>query len=268
MKITTNNSKIILGKNNTISPWAALQIITYNPPGKESHGTVIIGNNNCFNGNFLIIPGADEEMPIVIGNNNLFAGNIACPVYSTTIKEQTKIADFLSLIDQRIEKQRRLVESLKKYKRGVIFKLFSKNNPNNQSISLRELLQEKNDRNSLGLRVCSVAVNKGVVDQIEHLGRCFAASDTSKYRRVSYGDVVYTKSPTGDFPYGIVKQSKIHRDVCVSPLYGVYKTLNYEVGNLIHAYFELHQLANNYIRPLAQKGAKNTIKPNFFHCFR
>lgn len=54
MKITTNNSKIILGKNNTISPWAALQIITYNPPGKESHGTVIIGNNNCFNGNFLI----------------------------------------------------------------------------------------------------------------------------------------------------------------------------------------------------------------------
>ena len=184
---------------------------------------------------------------------------------SPDIEEQQKIADFLSLVDQRIEKQRQLVESLKKYKRGVIFKLFSKNNPNNQSISLRELLQEKNDRNSLGLRVCSVAVNKGVVDQIEHLGRCFAASDTSKYRRVSYGDVVYTKSPTGDFPYGIVKQSKIHRDVCVSPLYGVYKTLNYEVGNLIHAYFELHQLANNYIRPLAQKGAKNTINITTSH---
>lgn len=82
MKITTNNSKIILGKNNTISPWAALQIITYNPPGKESHGTVIIGNNNCFNGNFLIIPGADEEMPVVIGNNNLFAGNIQCQAIS------------------------------------------------------------------------------------------------------------------------------------------------------------------------------------------
>lgn len=181
------------------------------------------------------------------------------------LEEQQKIADFLSLVDQRIEKQRQLVESLKKYKRGVIFKLFSKNNPNNQSFSLRELLHEKNDRNSLGLRVCSVAVNKGIIDQIEHLGRCFAASDTSKYRRVSYGDVVYTKSPTGDFPYGIVKQSKIHSDVCVSPLYGVYKTLNYEVGNLIHAYFELHQLANNYIRPLAQKGAKNTINITTSH---
>ena len=51
---------------------------------------------------------------------------LACPVYSTTIKEQTKIADFLSLIDQRIEKQRRLVESLKKYKRGLLSVIFDK----------------------------------------------------------------------------------------------------------------------------------------------
>ena len=50
---------------------------------------------------------------------------LACPVYSTTIKEQTKIADFLSLIDQRIEKQRRLVESLKKYKRGALSRIFN-----------------------------------------------------------------------------------------------------------------------------------------------
>ena len=39
--------------------------------------------------------------------------------------EQTKIADFLSLIDQRIEKQRRLVENLKKYKRGLFLKLYN-----------------------------------------------------------------------------------------------------------------------------------------------
>ena len=41
------------------------------------------------------------------------------------IEEQQKIADFLSLIDKRIEKQRQLVESLKKYKRGVFSKLYS-----------------------------------------------------------------------------------------------------------------------------------------------
>ena len=41
------------------------------------------------------------------------------------IEEQNKIAEFFSLIDQRIEKQRQLVESLKKYKRGLLFSIFT-----------------------------------------------------------------------------------------------------------------------------------------------
>ena len=40
------------------------------------------------------------------------------------VEEQQKIADFLSLVDLRIEKQRQLVESLKKYKRGLFQELF------------------------------------------------------------------------------------------------------------------------------------------------
>ena len=43
---------------------------------------------------------------------------------SQNIEEQQKIADFLSLVDLRIEKQRQLVESLKKYKRGLFLKLY------------------------------------------------------------------------------------------------------------------------------------------------
>ncbi len=39
------------------------------------------------------------------------------PIILPSLPEQKKIADFLSLIDQRIEKQRQLVENLKKYKR-------------------------------------------------------------------------------------------------------------------------------------------------------
>lgn len=94
MKITTNNSKIIIGKNNTINSWAVLQITTYNPPGKESHGTVIIGDDNCFNGYFLIIPGVSEKTPVVIGNNNLFATGVQCQaishhlVFDTQTKKQ------------------------------------------------------------------------------------------------------------------------------------------------------------------------------------
>ena len=130
---------------------------------------------------------------------------------------------------------------------------------------MSELLVEYRNRNTSGLRVCSVAVNKGVVDQIEHLGRSFSAADTSNYGRVKPGDVVYTKSPTGSFPYGIVKQSFMKEDVAVSPLYGVYTPRSRDIGYLLHTYFEQHQNTNNYIRTLAQKGAKNTINISTAH---
>ena len=148
------------------------------------------------------------------------------------------------------------------YKRGLVFSFFKPNNPYFISTiftPMRKLLTEHKCRNSKSLRVCSVAVNKGVVDQIEHLGRSFAATSTSNYCRVRNGDVIYTKSPTGSFPYGIVKQSHFNEDVAVSPLYGVYKPISYNTGYLLHIYFEQHENANNYIKPLAQKGAKNTI---------
>ena len=45
---------------------------------------------------------------------------------SPDIEEQKKIADFLSLVDQRIEKQRKLVENLKKYKRGLLSAIFDR----------------------------------------------------------------------------------------------------------------------------------------------
>ena len=46
------------------------------------------------------------------------------PVRTPSLPEQQKIADFLSLVDLRIEKQRQLVESLKKYKRGLLKSIF------------------------------------------------------------------------------------------------------------------------------------------------
>ena len=57
---------------------------------------------------------------------NLKYPQIACiKINIPSLDEQQKIADFLSLVDQRIEKQRQLVESLKKYKRGLFLKLYN-----------------------------------------------------------------------------------------------------------------------------------------------
>jgi type I restriction enzyme S subunit len=124
---------------------------------------------------------------------------------------------------------------------------------------LKDILEERNEQNIHEYPVFSVAVREGVINQIEHLGRSFAAKNTLNYNVVQFGDIVYTKSPTGDFPYGIVKQSSINHPVAVSPLYGVYKPKNLHWGNILHHYFLSPINANNYLHSLIQKGAKNTI---------
>ncbi|MFF9164618.1 restriction endonuclease subunit S [Streptomyces longwoodensis] len=126
-------------------------------------------------------------------------------------------------------------------------------------VRLSEVLTEHSLRSAGTEEVFSVSVHKGLVNQIEHLGRSYAASETAHYNRVLPGDVVYTKSPTGDFPLGIIKQSKIDREVIVSPLYGVFTPATYDLGVILDAYFESPVTVWNYLHTLVQKGAKNTI---------
>ena len=50
-----------------------------------------------------------------------------CNVFICSKSEQEKIASFLTLLDKKIEKQKELVELLKKYKRGLLSSIFSQN---------------------------------------------------------------------------------------------------------------------------------------------
>ena len=125
--------------------------------------------------------------------------------------------------------------------------------------TLADVLSERTELNNDGYVVHSVSVSKGIVNQIEYLGRSFAAKDTSRYHVAYPGDIVYTKSPTGEFPYGIIKQNQISIKAALSPLYGVYAPISLEIGYIIHSHFLSAKNALNYLHPLIQKGAKNTI---------
>ena len=124
---------------------------------------------------------------------------------------------------------------------------------------LQGVLNEHGTQSSGSEQVYSVSVHQGLVNQIEHLGRSFAAATTDHYNLVKPGDIVYTKSPTGDFPYGIIKQSKVDKNVIVSPLYGVFTPKTRELGVLLDCYFESPANVFNYLHPIVQRGAKNTI---------
>ena len=177
-----------------------------------------------------------------------------------SLAEQKKIAALLSLIDERIEVQNAISNDLESLIVGFYNSVQYVTKAGWHKVRLRDLLTIREEQNTSGsYEVYSVSVSRGIVNQIVHLGRSFAAANTSNYGVVHPGDLVYTKSPTGQFPFGIVKQNHNASPVAVSPLYGVYRPISPEVGTLLHYFFLSPLRANNYLAPLIQKGAKNTI---------
>ena len=176
-------------------------------------------------------------------------------------KEQAKIAKLLMFLDERIATQNKIIERYESLIRGIMVELQKQGLKRGtwKKVLLNDILKERNERNSNLYQVFSVSVSQGIINQVDHLGRSFSAKDTSKYNVVHYGDLVYTKSPTGSFPYGIVKQSLNRESVAVSPLYGVYVPDSLAIGIYLHKYFMSEINTQNYLHPLIQKGAKNTI---------
>ena len=87
-------------------------------------------------------------------------------VYIPNFHEQEKIASFLTLIDKKIEKQKELVELLKKYKRGLLSVIFSQklrfkdDNGNNYPAWEEKYIQD----------VCSITTGKGNTQDKEENG--------------------------------------------------------------------------------------------------
>ena len=89
-----------------------------------------------------------------------------CNVFIPPLPEQEKIAAFLTLIDKKIEKQKELIELLKKYKRGLLSQIFSQklrfkdNNGNDYPSWEEKYIQD----------VCSITTGKGNTQDKEENG--------------------------------------------------------------------------------------------------
>ena len=186
-----------------------------------------------------------------------------------SLNEQTKISNFLLALNKKMELLQKKHDSYVNFKKYLMQQIFAQKlrfkSDNGENFDewkerkLSEFLTEHKLKSTGNEEVYSVSVHKGLVNQIEHLGRAFSAPDTSKYNLVKPGDIVYTKSPTGDFPLGIIKQSRVDKNVIVSPLYGVFTPETYDLGYILNDYFESNVNTHNYLHPIVQKGAKNTM---------
>ena len=129
--------------------------------------------------------------------------------------------------------------------------------------NLSDFVTENKERNIKGYfdktNVLSVSGDYGIVNQIELLGRSFAGTRVSQYRVVRHGNIVYTKSPLKEYPYGIVK-ANMGDDGIVSTLYAVYKVNGNADEKFIQYYFSLSSRINKYFKPIVRIGAKHDMK--------
>ena len=197
------------------------------------------------------------------------------PIHYPEREERKKISSFIAAVNTKTMQLEKKLSLAKLYKKGIMQKIFSqkirfRNNEgelfeNWKSIKLNELLYEHKQRNFDGKYskndVLSVSKEQGVVNQIAHLGRSYAGETIDGYHIVNNGDIVYTKSPLKDNPYGIIKCNHGKAGV-VSTLYAVYSGKEPNIGEYLDYYFQLDDNTNRYLRPLVHKGAKNDMKIN------
>jgi len=116
-------------------------------------------------------------------------------------KERTKIADFLSFLDSRIAAQRKLVELLKKHKRGVQSAIFEgylrvpcqgrERLAKWETIKIGNIFNERSERGGNADELLSVTINFGVRRQSDTEKKDSSSEDKGNYKRVVAGDIVY-----------------------------------------------------------------------------
>ena len=194
--------------------------------------------------------------------------------YPETKDEQNAIGAYFQHLESLIQSTTKKIESLKQVKAASLQSMFPQEGENTPRVrfkgfdgewenkTLGECLTINNGRNQnnvYGINdVLSVSDEVGVVNQIKLLGRSYAGKSVANYRVLKTNQIVYTKSPLKSKPYGIVKVNKGAVGI-VSVLYAVYDTNENVYPDYIHYYFEPTHRINNYLLPLINKGAKNTM---------
>ncbi len=195
-------------------------------------------------------------------------------LYLPSLSEQKEVAAYFHSLDELIKASAKKIDSLKKMKAGFMQTMFPQLGETMPKIrfkgftgdwekkALHECLDistDKNDDNAFGIKdVLSVSDDYGVVNQIKHLGRSYAGKSVSNYGVLRTGEIVYTKSPLKSKPYGIVKLNAGITGI-VSVLYAIYRPKDNVSAEYIHYYFDPAWRLNHYLRPLVNKGAKNTM---------
>lgn len=195
-----------------------------------------------------------------------------------TVKEQTKIASFLSAVDEKISQLTQKHSLLSQYKQGMMQKLFSQqirfkaddgsDFGDWEDKPLVEITSKASGKNKDG-SVSEVLTNsaiKGIIKQSDYFDReIVTEANLNGYYIVNVDDFVYNPRISVHAPVGPIKRNKKCLGV-MSPLYTVFKITQ---GNLTYLeYFFDSNFWHDYVKSVANSGARhdrmNITNKDFF----
>ena len=138
-----------------------------------------------------------------------------------SIKEQNKISSLLTIIDERIVTQSKIIEDLGKLRSAIIEKSYNHKQPNQK---IGDVIAQTSTRNRNGNNspVLSVNNRRGFIEQSEQFeGRLVASEDTSNYKIVRRNEFAYNPARIN---VGSIARLISFKEGIVSPMYVCFKT--------------------------------------------
>ena len=210
---------------------------------------------------------SDQSAQPGLAVNKLLKIKVVLP----SVSEQTKIARFLSLLDERIATQNKIIEDLKKLKVAIIEKMFC--SPNQEqpmcrikgfkqplttyklgSFCSRIVTKNKDAKCSL---VLTIAAQYGLVNQESFFNKSVASENLTGYYLLQKGEFAYNRSYSMGYDWGAVKRLDNYDKGVLSTLYICFKINETIVDSDYLAYYFESSKWHRGLSNIAGEGARN-----------
>ena len=187
------------------------------------------------------------------------------------LAEQKKISRFLSLLDERIAVQNRLIEDLKKLRCAIIENVFCSPNHNESALRFKgntdplstyrmedfcSRITRKNKDNQCSL-VLTIAAQYGLVDQESFFNKTVASENLAGYYLLHKGEFAYNRSYSAGYDWGAVKRLEKYPEGVLSTLYICFKIDESAVDSDYLAYYFESTKWHKGLSDIAGEGARN-----------
>ena len=171
---------------------------------------------------------------------HLYGENLkSIKTYNPSLQEQQKIVKLLSMLDERLEVQNKIIEDLKKLKSAIIEKEYTHKTKSNSHIGDFIEQTSKRNKNRAIQNVLSVSNRQGFIQQSEQFeNRSVASDDTSSYKIVKKNNFAF--NPARINVGSIARLTTFDRGI-VSPMYICFRTKDTLFPEYLDYYFETKQ---------------------------